>query len=212
MSTHIKKLIAEGEHEQLDFKFEISDARKLARSLVAFANSKGGKLLIGVKDNGHIAGIRSEEELFMLEAAANMYCKPTLDISGTQWEEEGKTILEVDVPANIMFQTYYAPDLSHKWKAYIRVGDQNLLANRILMKVWEKRRKHSNTLIKYTAHEKFLLNYLKDHPSITFSKYCKLAKLNRYKAERILINLVYLDIIEIHFTPTTIYYRLSPNK
>ena len=64
---HIKTLIAEGEHQQLDFKFEISDASKIARSLVAFANTDGGKLLIGVKDNGVIRGIRSDEEKYMLE-------------------------------------------------------------------------------------------------------------------------------------------------
>jgi len=63
----IKILIAQGEHQQLDFKFEISDAAKIARSLVAFANTDGGKLLIGVKDNGVIAGVRSEEEKFMIE-------------------------------------------------------------------------------------------------------------------------------------------------
>ncbi|MCK4854687.1 MAG: ATP-binding protein, partial [Bacteroidales bacterium] len=60
----------------LDFKFEISDARKIARTLVAFSNTDGGKLLIGVKDNGKIAGIRSEEEYHMLEAAAELYCRP----------------------------------------------------------------------------------------------------------------------------------------
>ena len=41
-----------------------------SEELVAFANTGGGRLLIGVKDNGKIAGIRSEEELYMIEAAS----------------------------------------------------------------------------------------------------------------------------------------------
>jgi len=59
MSRYIQKLIEEGEHQRLDFKFEITDARRLARTLVAFANTDGGRLLIGVKDNGAVAGVRS---------------------------------------------------------------------------------------------------------------------------------------------------------
>ena len=78
MLHHITKLIAEGEHQQLDFKFEIADAHKIARTLVAFANTDGGRLLIGVKDNGALAGVRSEEEYYMVEAAAKLYCNQPL--------------------------------------------------------------------------------------------------------------------------------------
>ena len=72
-------MIAEGEHQQQDFKFEISDARKIAKTLSAFANTDGGRLLIGVKDNGKIAGVRSEEEKYMIEAAAQLYCIPEVE-------------------------------------------------------------------------------------------------------------------------------------
>ena len=69
----LHRLIAQGEHQQQDFKYEISDARKIARTLSAFANTDGGRLLIGVKDNGKIAGVRSDEEIYMVEAAASRY-------------------------------------------------------------------------------------------------------------------------------------------
>lgn len=69
-SDYIHALIAQGEHQQQDFKFEISDICKIAKTLSAFANTDGGRLLIGVKDNGKIAGVRSEEEQYMIEAAA----------------------------------------------------------------------------------------------------------------------------------------------
>ena len=53
---YIQRLIDEGEHEQQDFKFQISDVHKIAHSVSAFANNRGGRLLVGVKDNGTIAG------------------------------------------------------------------------------------------------------------------------------------------------------------
>lgn len=71
---YILQLIDEGEHEHQDFKYQISDAKKIARSISAFANNSGGRLLVGVKDNGHIAGVKSDEEIYMIEQAATMYC------------------------------------------------------------------------------------------------------------------------------------------
>ena len=71
-AQYIYNLIAQGEHVRQDFKYEISDARKIARSVSAFANTEGGRLLVGVNDNGKIAGVRSEEEIYMIEAAARL--------------------------------------------------------------------------------------------------------------------------------------------
>jgi hypothetical protein len=75
MDHYIKSKILEGEHQQLDFKFEISDSRKIARTLVAFSNTDGGTLLIGVKDNGKIAGVRSEEEFYMVQLISTVSLK-----------------------------------------------------------------------------------------------------------------------------------------
>ncbi len=97
MNHPILELIQQGEHQQLDFKFQISDSKKIARSLVAFANTDGGRLLIGVKDNGRIAGVRSEEEFHMIEAAAQLYSKPPVSYEHQQWQIEGKTVLEIMV-------------------------------------------------------------------------------------------------------------------
>ena len=88
--SYIKNLILSGENQQLDFKFEISDSRKIAKTLVAFSNTDGGKLLIGVKDNGRIAGIRTDEEFFMVQAAADLYCKPEVSFESKRWVVEGK--------------------------------------------------------------------------------------------------------------------------
>ena len=95
---YIYKLIEEGEHQQQDFKFEISDARKIAKSLSAFSNTDGGRLLIGVKDNGKIAGVRSEEEIYMIEAAAKLYCQPQVNCQMQIHDIDGHTVLEVIVP------------------------------------------------------------------------------------------------------------------
>ena len=92
-AQYIYNLIAQGEHVRQDFKYEISDARKIARSVSAFANTEGGRLLVGVKDNGKIAGVRSEEEIYMIEAAARVYCSPEVAIECRIYKIEGKDVL-----------------------------------------------------------------------------------------------------------------------
>ncbi|MDG1720248.1 MAG: ATP-binding protein [Bacteroidia bacterium] len=75
MIDRIKKYLIDGEGETLDYKQEISSASKIAKTMVSFANHKGGVLLVGVRDNRSIAGIRSEDEKYMLDLASSFYCK-----------------------------------------------------------------------------------------------------------------------------------------
>ena len=146
--SHLKNLILTGEHQQLDFKFEISDSRKIAKTLVAFSNSDGGKLLIGVKDNGRIAGVRTDEEFFMVQAAADMYCKPAVTFESKRWVVEGKTVLEVTIPKGKNLP-YLAETEPNKWLAYIRVKDENILATTVHLRVWRNKTHDKGILIEY---------------------------------------------------------------
>ena len=207
MSRYIQNLIDQGENQQLDFKFEISDARKIARTLVAFSNTDGGKLLIGVKDNGKIAGIRSAEEYHMLEAAADLYCRPEVPLAVQQWNILGKTILEVDI-ARANQRPFLAQNEHNRWMAYLRVDDQNLLANRVLIKVWHKEKRKKGIFLEYSNAEKLLLNYLKANDFITLSKFCRLSKIRLEQAEEILSDFIVLEVIRIHIDEKGARYSL----
>ena len=204
---YIRKLISEGEHQQLDFKFEISDSRKIARTLIAFANTDGGRLLVGVKDNGAIAGIRSEEEYYMVEGASSLYCKPNVSFNVAKWNINGKIVLEVIIEKSMV--PCYALSDENKWLAYIRVNDKNILANRILLEVWKRKNKPRGTFIEYSKSEKELLQYLSANTSITLSACCKVSKVTRKAAESILINLISLNIIDIHLSENGAVYSLK---
>jgi len=210
MSSYIQNLICQGEHQQQDFKFEINDAKKIARSLVAFSNSHGGKLLIGVKDNGNITGIQSEEEYHMLEAAAQMYCRPAVKFTFQKWTIKGKTILEVDIAEGDK-KPFLAMNEDKKWIAYVRVDDQNLLANSVMMKVWQKERRSKGIRIAYRETEKILMDYLEQHSQISISKFCRIGKISRKKAEDILADLIVLEILRIHFSEKETWYSLAPD-
>jgi len=195
MSRYIQNLISQGEHQQLDFKFQVNDSKKIARTLVAFANTNGGKLIIGVKDNGVVWGIKTQEEYHMLEAAANMYCKPQIDFAFRQWVIDGKQILEIDIPELKQKPAFCLTD-DNRWMAFVRVKDQNILATPLQIKLWNRQASNLGTLIKYGDYERTLLSYLQSHPSVTLSKVSELTGLPRYKAENILVNLISTGVVD----------------
>lgn len=195
----VKTLIAQGEHQQLDFKFEISDAAKIARSLVAFANTDGGKLLIGVKDNGVIAGVRSEEEKFMLENAAQRYCKPEVHFTTKPWLVDGKHVLEAIIPPSTLVP-HRAPDHNGNYRAFVRVNDQNLLANGVLMKVWKKRMAGKNVHFEYTETIQELLLFLQNNRQVSLKETRQITGLSKFRAEQILSDLIILEVIEMKMT------------
>ncbi len=210
MLHHISKLISEGEHQQLDFKFEIADAHKIARTLVAFANTDGGRLLIGVKDNGALAGVRSEEEYYMVEAAATMYCRPVVNFTVKEWNLNKKTILEIIILKSSA-RPHFAQQKEGNWLAYHRVKDQNFVVNRILMRVWKLEQAPKGVYLKFTDPEKFLLEYLETNRSITLSKFMRLAGISRNKAENILVRFILLKILLMNFTDNLTFFTLNPS-
>ena len=203
---HIQNLIQEGEHQMLDFKFEISDSRRIARSLAAFANTDGGRLLVGVKDNGAIAGVRSDEEIHMIQAAAEMYCQPPVRYSTEEWEINGKTVLEVIVPKDT--EKHKAPDNQGQYKIFVRVNDENLIADNVLIKVWRSDKLLRPAKITFTETEHLLLSYLAENREITLRDFQQLARIGRRKAEAILADFVIVGTIELVQTNQNTYFKL----
>jgi predicted HTH transcriptional regulator len=207
MERYLKKLIASGESQQLDFKYCISDSRKIARTLSAFSNSDGGILLIGVRDNGSIAGIRSDEEYYMIETAASLFCKPEISVAIKQHLADGKTILEVEVRKGDK-KPYYSKGEDGKWLAYFRHGDQNLVANNILLHLWHKADRKKGVLIRFGKPEKLLMEHLKTNGTITFSGFKKLARIPAYRAEKIIVNLLLCNVLEMDVSEKGYSYSL----
>jgi len=208
MSDYIFNIIEQGEHGQLDFKFEINDARKIAITLSSFSNTQGGKLLIGVKDNGKIKGIKTEEEFYMLDLAASFYCKPVINLKYSKWTIEGRTILEVDIPEG-KEKPYYAKGESDKWLAYFRQHDQNHLANIIQINVWKNYSHSKDILLKYSKNESLIMKYIAEKESISLKAIVQQTNMKRWLVINILSKLASFGLIEIIFQDGNYYYQLK---
>jgi len=196
---YLRALITEGEHQQLDFKFEISDARKIARTLSAFSNTDGGRLLIGVKDNGRISGVRSDEEFYMAESAASLYCKPEVKFETSIHQLDGKNVLEIFIP-RVANRPVYAQDQDGRWMAYVRVKDENILASIIQLEVWKEEHKVRGRLLEFTRSEEFLLLYLEKAPGVTLAKIQRDTGFRRKELVSLMTKLVLFDVVEMRFS------------
>ena len=198
---YIRALIAQGEHQQLDFKFEITDARKIARTLSAFSNTLGGRLLVGVKDNGRISGIRSDEEFYMVESAASLYCKPEVEFNSRIHSIEGKNILEIYIPPAEQ-KPVYARDENNRWMAYIRVADESLVAGVVQLRLWTGERDKGRDdagdhLLEFTRKEQILLSTLERAPEASLSKLRQDTGFSWKELVNLMTKLVRFDVVKM---------------
>lgn len=194
----------------LDFKYCISDPQKIARTLSAFSNTAGGKLLIGVRDNGSLAGVRSDEEYYMIDAAARLHCDPEVSVRTRTHTINGKTILEVEVPKSHIIPVK-AKDEHGKWKAYFRQNDQNFMADKVILQVWRRSGKARGLLLRFEETENMLLNHLRGGSVITVGEFRKMAGINSRRAEKILTDFILCGLIKYEANEKGIFYRLSDN-
>lgn len=205
----IRKLILEGEGVSQDFKKTITSCEKIAKTMVSFANNRGGRLLVGVSDNGTVSGVKSEEEeKYMLTKAAHFYCKPALEPVFEEIYMDDKVVLIAEIQKSEM-KPHYALGEDKKWWVYIRVKDKSVLASKIVVDVLKRENKDQGVFLEYTSKEKALLEYLNENERITSREFSSMLNLSRRRTYRILVNLVLSGVIRMHTTEKEEYYTAS---
>jgi predicted HTH transcriptional regulator len=206
---NIKKSIFEGEGVTLDFKKTITSCEKIARTMVSFANNKGGRLLIGVADDGTIKGVKSEdEERYMITKAAQLYARPALEPIFEEIYVDDKLVLVVEIEQSNT-KPHYSLAEDGKWWVYVRVKDKSVLASKIVVDVLKRSTNDKGVFIEYSSKEKALLEYLDKMQRISIKEYCDLLKLSRRNAQRILVNMVLSGVIRIHTSEKEEYYTAA---
>lgn len=204
----LQSIIRLGEGQQLDFKFRIDDAKKIARTLCAFANTDGGTLLIGVKDNGKVVGVDPTEELHMIEAAAEMYCSPKLTFAHRVWKEGMKLVLEISIEKSSQIPVM-ALDEEKRWRAYVRREDHTLLANKILINVWKLQKSQQPKPERIGSDETALLGIISEANKITLSKLYKISTLSKRDVDRLLSLFIHWNLVEMHLTELETLYSIK---
>ncbi|MEE0979219.1 MAG: ATP-binding protein [Muribaculaceae bacterium] len=199
---YLRRLIEEGEHEHQDFKYAISDARKIARSISAFANNDGGRLLIGVKDNGAVVGVPNEEDVYMVEHAAEAYCEPPQKIDVTAFVAEGgAVVLRVDI-ARCERRPVYCREENNRHVAYYRVADENIAAHPLMVRAWELQGGDEPVGFSFTSEELEAIAVINAATGgVAPDDFYRHVRLSRQRAEHLLVRLICLGNIVMRHTP-----------
>lgn len=206
----IQRLVRRGEGEQLEFKRKVAHPNKIIREIVAFANTRGGSLLIGVDDNGSIPGVRSaEEERYGLEKAIEQWCRPFIDydvevipISGQKSVihyriHEGQRKPHYVLRSAFSDDNPTSPTKKHKGCAYVRHEDQSLQASSEVWQILRRSRQAKDVKFQFGEKERILMTYLEEHTRITVNQFAKLVNESRYRASRTLILLVLANVLRV---------------
>lgn len=203
---YLLELISEGEHQQQDFKYRVDDARKLARSVSAFANTEGGRLLIGVRDDGHIAGVRTEGEIYVMHQAAYKYCQPEASIRFDTYHADGKAVVIATVPPSDK-RPVCAPDEDGNMRAYIRIKDENIVASPVLYTLLKESQKPQGALLVYDDNIRRLLGLMEGR--LTLGQIVRLTRLPRHKVITLLAHLIRFGTVQWNYVEQEFVFSLA---
>ncbi len=204
----LKRLIKTGEGTFLEFKRTISSPEKIAREVCAFANTKGGTLLIGVNDNKSLVGVDSFfEESYLLYEALYVLCEPEVDHSVEIVELGDKEIVVVKVKES--GHKPIAVKNGKRSSIYVRDKDKSVRATKERAALLRIEARDNGITFEYGQNEQQLFRYLNEYDKISVNEYSRLINLNKYKSSRILINLVSLGVLNLFKKDDTEYFTLS---
>ena len=201
----LRRLAAMGEGRHLEFKNRVPRPDRLAREVIALANTDGGKVLLGVDDNGSVIGLKdADEELFALREALGPRVEPEVEVEvETVRVSRRRLALVVDVPASHDRPHYLRPggDPREKRRAFVRVADQSVEASREAVQLMKAERRGEGARFTFGDRERNLLAYLDRHERVTVGEYARMANVPPWKASKTLVQLAHAGVLSLHAQP-----------
>lgn len=204
----LRKLIAGGESQSLDFKQVISHPQKIAKTMVAFANTIGGQILLGVTDQKAIAGVDPEEQEYLLFQAADFFCDPPVHLSvGRVEDEHGRVVLVVEIPESDK-KPHFVVGHDTTRTAYVRMDDHSVMASKANL---QQMKGGERTAIPLRTQEvnRHLIHFIRKHGKITLVQYCRLMNYSERRAKRQLTELTSEGFLLLHDFEKEIFYTLA---
>jgi predicted HTH transcriptional regulator len=198
------KLIEDGENLNVEFKQKFSEFEKIAKEMIAFANTNGGSIIFGINDYGKVFGVDSEKEITeLVKQTVENFCEPQVEYSTHFIEIKNNEIVVVEIPESKIkphrIQDFLPKIDLNNAQVYVRVRDKSIPASKEMIKLLQSRTNESK-LKNYSIgkNEKVVFDYLTENDFITAKELSKIANLSSRRASRTLVNLVRANILAIH--------------
>lgn len=209
----LKNLVRQGEGSSLEFKLKASHPEKIIREIVAFANSKGGKLLLGVGDDKTIPGLKFvDEEEYILVRAIKRNCFPPINYELERIAiTDERDVLVFTIPKSREKPHFVHLENEEHRKAYVRVKDRSVQASREVKQIL-RRENEDGIKFTYGEKEKILMTYLSENQKITIEKFAEIAKIHPRSASHTLVLLVLSNVLKIQPDEVMDWYYLAGNS
>jgi predicted HTH transcriptional regulator len=196
----LERMVRIGEGYHLEFKQRVSSPGRIAREAIAFANTWGGTILVGVDDDGRITGLKdSEEELFDLRTAFKEYCDPPIQLLFEVVPVSRKRdviVVRVD-RSETKPHTYREPDSTISGEILIRVEDNTIVASAEMAELLRLEKSVDGVAFEFGQKELFLLRYLDEYESVDVGRFATLAGITHEDASSTLVVLVRARVVDL---------------
>ena len=218
----LTRLASLGEGEHLEFKRRVPEGPRIAREVIALANSGGGRLLLGVSDRGEVEGLQyAAEEIFAFRHAVERYCRPPAVYSTEQVpldtrsaRDRRRDVIVVTVPESRQKPHVLVEDSSDEnapGVAYVRVGEMSVEASPEAVALMEDDEEVGVTF-QFGEKEQFLMRYLEDYARVTVSQFARMAGIPEAEASSTLLTLAKADVLQIQADRREDYFTLAPSE
>jgi predicted HTH transcriptional regulator len=207
----LEDLVSKGEGQLLEFKLKANFPEKIVKEMVAFANTSGGQLLIGVDDDGRMAGLKfAEEDKYAIERAIKLHIRPRIRYQLRSVPINRKrSILHYTILENKKKPSYYLSDPEKRGKVYVRVRDKSVQASREMVQILKRSNLNKSYPIRLGEKEQLLFQYIEQHGTTTLARFMEISGLSRFKASQILISLVVSNILHIEIGEKSDYFSMK---
>lgn len=186
--------IAQGEGKTLEFKRGLPRDEKVARSLAAFANTRGGLLLIGVGDRGELFGVpQPRQTLEQLRSIAQHTLEPAIEVQLAVVELRGARIVCCSVPLSPK-RPHAVRRADGSSEVVTRAGSSNRAADGSTLRAIVEQRTSKRSL---DALEKRALAWVEERTrggaaadsDATVATFCEAANVGKQRGKRVFVEL-----------------------
>lgn len=219
-ARRLRGIIELGETDTVEFKRKFSGYDKIAKEMIALANTRGGWLLIGIDDDGRIVGVDSEKsEIDLASTAAETYSEPPIEYEVHIVDIEGTDVIAIEIPESRTKPHRLAGHdgdcnggngVPADTRVYIRQNDRSVIASREVVRVLATSSPESPPLrLEIGDIERTLFAFLEQHGRVTLRQYRHLVNISQRRASRSLVRLVRAGLIRIFTDESEDYYTLA---
>ena len=207
----LEQLASLGEGLTLEFKRRVPRPERIAKEAVALANTHGGRILLGVDDNGTLTGVDdAAEEEFMLRQAIDQYSDPPVPYDTQRVViAPRRDVIVVQVPESPAKPHVLQAPTGTNGMAYVRVEDMSVEASPESVRLMERDNASDGVTASFGETESLLLRYLKDYGRVTVGEFARIADISTAEASAILVQLTRADLLQLHRDRDEDFFTLS---